>query len=140
MRLQILQVQELQCDAGAPQFRVDPRRIGQRPCRSTRNLRPIEPLFQRVVAHALERVPRQSDAVGAADDRRDGAGTDPQAPRRLAVAPFQWPFQPQNLSNVSHGQSVRCHHLLRRPALGQNGDGKTTPCVAPAAPQQAPEG
>ena len=30
MLLQILQVQELQRDAGAPQFGVDPGRIGQR--------------------------------------------------------------------------------------------------------------
>ena len=136
--LQIFQVQELQRDAGPPQFGVDPGRIRERARRMAGNLRAIEPLFERVVAHPLECVPRQPDAAGAADDRRDRAGTDPQAPRRLAVASLQLPFQSQNLSNVSHGQSFCRHRPLRRPALGQNGDGKTTPCVAPAAPQQAP--
>jgi hypothetical protein len=56
---------------------------------------------------------------------------DRNAPRRLAVAPFRPPFQPQNLSNVSHGQSFRHHHALRRPALGQNGDGKSTSASLP---------
>jgi hypothetical protein len=56
------------------------------------------------------------------------------------VASLQAPFQSQNLSNVSHGQSFRRHHPLRRTAVGQNGDGKTTPRVAPAGPQQVPAG
>ena len=113
MGLQILQVQELQRDAGTPQFGVDPGRIRERARRMAGNLRAIEPLFERVVAHPLECVARQPDAAGAADDRRDRAGTDPQAPRRLAVASLQLPFQSQNLSNVSHGQSVRRHRPLR---------------------------
>jgi hypothetical protein len=139
MGVQIFQVQQLQRDPGAPQFGVDPRGIGQWARDAAWNLRPVEPLFQGIVAHPFERVPRQSDAGGTADYRRHGAGTDPQAARRLPVTPVQAPFQAQNLSNVSHGQSFRRHHPPRRTAFGQNGDGKTTPRVAPAPPSAGGE-
>jgi hypothetical protein len=140
MLLQIFQMQELQRDAGPPQFGVDPGRIGQRPGRAAGDLRAVEPLFQGVVAHPLERVPRQPDPGGAADDRGHGTGADPQAARRLAVAPLQVPFQAQNLSNVSHGQSFRRHHPPHRTQFGQNGDGKTTPRVAPVPPSPGGHG
>jgi hypothetical protein len=140
MLLEIFQVQQLQRDAGTPQFRVDPGRVGQRAHRTAGDLRAVEPLFEGVVGHLLDRLPRQADRARPAHHRRDRAGTDPQTARRFAVASLEAPFQSQNLSNVSHGQSFRCHHLLRRTAVGQNGDGKTTPRGAPGDAQQVPTG
>ena len=58
---------------------------------------------------------------------------------KLRVAAAQAPFQAQNLSNVSHGQSFRRHHPLRRTAFDQNGNGKTTPRDAPEPPSSGGE-
>ena len=60
MLLQILQVQQLQRDAGAPQFGVNPGRIRQRARRPAGDLRPVEPLFQRVVAQPRRARPTSS--------------------------------------------------------------------------------
>ena len=74
MLAEILQVQQLQRDASAPQFGVDLGRIGQRAGDSARDLRPVEPLFERVVGQPLERVPGQADSRSP--------GSSPMPPRR----------------------------------------------------------
>ena len=121
MLLQVFEVQELERDAGPPQFGVDPRGIRQRTRGVAGDLRPIQPLLQRVVRQPFEPLQREPDGGRPAQDRRYGPGTDPQAAGRLPVAPFQAPFQSQNLSNVSHRQSVRRHRPLRRTGVRPNG-------------------
>ena len=93
MLAEILQVQQLQRDAGASQLGMDPAGIRQWARRTAGDLRSVEALFQRVILQVGQRVPRQPDRGGAADDRGHGAGTDAEAPRRVAVAPTQGPFQ-----------------------------------------------
>jgi hypothetical protein len=79
---------------------------------------------------AIVKVARSIHQGGAGHHRRHGAWTDPETPCGLAVTRFQNPFQSQNLSNVSHRQSFRGQHSLRRIRFDQNGDGKSTTCVA----------
>ncbi len=93
MLLQVFEVQQLERDAGASEFRVDPGRIRQRSRAGARQLRPIEALLERVVGQPLQRLQRQSEGRRPAQGRGHGAGTDPQAPRRLAVAALQAPCQ-----------------------------------------------
>ena len=61
------------------------------------------------VAECPDRLRGQSVRPGQADHRGHRAGTYPHTPGRLPVAPLQRPFQPQDVSNLPHGQSFRGH-------------------------------
>ncbi len=127
---EILQVEQFQRDPLPPQLGVDMDGVRQRPRRGEGQLGPPEPFLQLIVGQGGDGLPREALVGGPADDRGDGAGAHADAPGGLAVTPPQGPFQPKNLSNLSHGQSLRGHRVLRGTKVHRSLDGRTTPVVA----------
>jgi len=60
-------------------------------------------------------------------------GLIPRLSARVAVAPVQRHFSRRISRMLSHGQSFRRHHPLRRTGFDQNGDGKRRPAALPGA-------
>ena len=122
MRGEVLDVQQLQRDAGPPQLLVQRREVRLRPgAVDLGRRRAIQPALERVVAQRLDRLPGQGRRAGAAHRRRHRAGAHAQAPRRLPVAALGHPLQAQDLSNLLHRHALRRHSLPVSP-MGQRSE------------------
>lgn len=109
--LTVLQVQQLQGDARLAQLGIEVLRIGKRDAQGARD-RTVDHGLQVGLAQRLGARPIQPGRRGASHHLAHLADADVQALGDLAVAPVAHPLQVKNLSDLSHGQSLRCHPRL----------------------------
>ncbi len=101
---QVLEVEQLQGDAGPSALRVDPGAVGRRALPLARHLRPaIEPALQHVVTQRLDLKPVQPGPLGPHEDAADRAQPDPEALSHRPVAQPQGPLLPQDFPDLPHG-------------------------------------
>jgi len=73
---------------------------------------------QRLVAEGVDQRPLEPGRAGAEHGGADGATTDPQALRHLAVGASEAPLLSQDLPDLAHGQSLGGHPSPFRGAGG----------------------
>ncbi|MGH7391638.1 MAG: hypothetical protein ACREM3_19590 [Candidatus Rokuibacteriota bacterium] len=103
---EILEVKQLQGDAGLATFAVDVRAVRPRP-RGALGDRDegacVEPGLQRLLGQGLDGGPVQPGVLGPLQDDGDGAEADVQALGHLPVRPAQHPLLAEDLADLSHG-------------------------------------
>ena len=106
MVLEVLEVEQLQGDAGLAPFAVDVGAIRPRPRGALGDRGEgarVEPRLQRLVGQGLDGGPVQPGLLGLLQDDGDGAEADAQALGHLAVGPAQDPLLAEDLADLSHG-------------------------------------
>ena len=103
MLLEILQVQQLEGDAGLVPFGVQDRAVGHGPMVRGRRRRPVQAGLQRLVAERLDLRPVEPGGAGSSLDAGDGPQAGPQVLGHLPVAPAQGPLLSQDLADLPHG-------------------------------------
>jgi hypothetical protein len=100
--LEVLEVEQLQSDAGLPPLGVQVGAIGDDPVMGGRRRRPVHPSLKHFVGQALDLSPLEPGRPGPQHRGADGAAADPQALGHRPVAP-EAPLLSQNLSDLAHG-------------------------------------
>jgi hypothetical protein len=104
--LEILEMQQLQGDAGLATFAMDVRAIRPRP-QSVLGDREVgarvEPRLEHLFGQGLDGRPVQPGLLGFPQDEGNGAEADAKALGHLAVAPAQHPLLSEDLADLSHG-------------------------------------
>jgi len=108
MRAEILDVQQCQRHAGTTQLEVERRAVRLRTHACGRSLR-VQTLFDLCVRQRLDGREVEPERGCVRDDAGQRARTDTQRPRHLAVAALQRELLSQELSYVTHGESL-CRH------------------------------
>ena len=101
--LEILEVQQLQGDAGLASLDVQVGTIGDDPVVPGRRRRPVHAGLEDLVGQDLDLGPVESGRPGSQHRGADGAVADPQALGHRPVAPPEAPLLSQNLSDLAHG-------------------------------------
>ena len=101
--LQVLEVQQLEGDAGLAPLGVQGRAVGDRPMLRRRCRRPVQAGLQRLVTERLDLQPVQPGGAGPALDAGDGPQAGPELPGHLPVATPQGPLLSQDLADLPHG-------------------------------------
>ena len=102
--LQVLQVEQLEGDAGLAPFGMQDGAVGPGPDPLAGDLGPpVEPARQAVLAQGLDLGPVQPGGAGPAFHAGHGPQPDLQALRHLPVAAAQGPLLSQDLAGVPHG-------------------------------------
>jgi hypothetical protein len=115
MNLSVLDVEELQGHRGLLEFQIHPHRIGQRRLELSAHLA-IDRRLQLRFAETGDPFPIEPHLGGAAHHAAHLADAHVQRASDVPVAPPLGPLEPQNLLDLAHGQSLRCHpRLLHRP-------------------------
>jgi hypothetical protein len=110
--LQVLEVEQLQGDAGLSSLGVDPHTVRPGPSPLAGHLRPaVEPRLQGLVRQLVDLDPVQPGDLGPQGGGPHRPVADPEAARHLPVAPPQDPLLPQDFTGMSHGQSLGRHPL-----------------------------
>jgi hypothetical protein len=109
MLLEILEMEQLEGDAGLAPLGVQGRAVRDGAMAGGRRRGPIHPGLQRLVAQGLDLGPREPGCPGAQHRHADGATADPQALRHLPVRPPEAPLLSQDLPRLPHGQSLGGH-------------------------------
>src|SRR6266540_4843300 len=104
--LEILEVEQLQRDAGLATFAMDVRAVRPRPrgALGDRDVRTrVEPRLERFFGQRLDGRPVEPGLLGLIQHEADGAEADAQALGHLAVGPAQHPLLSEDLADLSHG-------------------------------------
>ena len=101
--LEVLDVQQLQGDAGLAPLDVHVGAIGDDPVVGGRRRRPVHAGLKDLVGQALDLGPVEARRPGPQHRGADRAGTDPQALGHRAVALPKAPLLSQDLSDLTHG-------------------------------------
>ena len=110
MLLEVLEVEQLQGDAGFAALGVQGGAVGPRPDAAPGHLAAaVQPPLERVVGQGLDLGPVEPGGAGAQHRRPHGPAADPQALGDRPVAAAQGEPLTKNLPCVSHGQSLGGH-------------------------------
>jgi hypothetical protein len=101
--LEVLEVQQLQGDAGLAPLGVQVGTVGDDPVVGGGRRRPVHAGLQHLVGQALDLGPIQPGGPRPQHRGADGAVTDPQALGHRPVALPEAPLLSQNLSDLAHG-------------------------------------
>ena len=101
--LQVLQMQQLEGDAGLAPLGMQRDAVGHRSVVRGRRRRPVQAGLQRLVTERLDLRPGQPGGAGSSLDARDGPQAGPQVLGHLPVTPPQRPLLSQDLADLPHG-------------------------------------
>jgi hypothetical protein len=117
--LLVLVMQQLQGDALAPQLQVEVLPVGHRTGRARRRHRPLEKqIFEGPVVHLCGQRPAEPRCSGPPQVALDGNPRHAQRRRDLPRAVAFAEAQPQNFTNLAHGESRTWHRRLLGRWLG----------------------
>ena len=127
--LAVLQPQQLKRHAlVARQLPVHPRPVRLRPPNPRRRRRRIQRRFQPPVVQLVRQRPRDSRLPRPPHVAADRAVGDPENGGDLPVAPAESVLQPENISNLAHGQPLLGHRLPPRSRISRE-VGRTAPYI-----------
>jgi len=109
MLLQVFEVEELERDARLAPLGMQVGAVRDGAMVRGRRRRPVYTRLQRLVAEGIDLRPIEPRGAGAQHRGADGAATDPQALRHLAVGAPEAPLLSQDLPCLAHGQSLGGH-------------------------------
>ena len=108
--LEVLEVEQLQGDAGLAALGVQRGAVGPRAVAAAgHHAQAVQPPLQVVVGQGLDLDPVEPGGLGAQDGRPDHAVTDTEALGDRPMAAAQGESLAQNLPRVAHGQSLGGH-------------------------------
>ena len=110
MLLEVLEVEQLQRDAGLAALGVQGGAVGPRPAAAPgHRAEAVQPRLQGVVGQGLDLGPVEAGRPGAEHRGPDRAAAEAEALGDRPVAPAQGELLPQDLAGVAHGQSLGGH-------------------------------
>jgi len=109
MLLEIFEMEQLEGDAGLAPLGMQVGAVGNGPMMRGWGRGPVDPGLQHLVAEGVDLSPIEPGRAGTQHRGADGAATDPQALRHLAVGAPEAPLLSQDLPCLAHGQSLGRH-------------------------------